>query len=138
MSAVSDAANPSAATEHTGEPQIAGYAGTHAVSYYGNATEHADAGLRNGELEIVAIEPDPVIDFNDDGCGGFTSTGYCQLCLKRSKVYWIFCSCDTPDRHYDQESRAEVGVHKICGDCLEDPELDTCPRMEQLTGTNTA
>ena len=41
MSELADAANTSDATEHTGEPQLAGYADTHAVSYYGNATEHA-------------------------------------------------------------------------------------------------
>ena len=64
----SAAANPSAATEHTGEPQLAGYAGTHAVSYYGNATEHADAGPCSGDLQIVAIEPDdaPDILFTSD------------------------------------------------------------------------
>ena len=58
----SAAANPSAATEHTGEPQLAGYAGTHAVSYYGNATEHADAGPSSGELQIVATEHDDAPD----------------------------------------------------------------------------
>ena len=55
-------AHPSAATEHTGEPQLAGYAGTHAVSYYGNATEHADASPSSGELQIVATEHDDASD----------------------------------------------------------------------------
>ena len=58
----SAAANPSAATEHTGEPQLAGYAGTHAVGYYGNATEHADASPSSGELQIVATEHDDASD----------------------------------------------------------------------------
>ena len=58
----SAAANPSAATEHTGEPQLAGYAGTHAVSYHGNATEHADASPSSGELQIVATEHDAAPD----------------------------------------------------------------------------
>ena len=62
MSAVSDAANPSAATEHTGDPQLAGYVNTHAVSYYGNATEHADAGPSSGELQTVATEHDDAPD----------------------------------------------------------------------------
>merc|ERR1712197_167293 len=34
------ASSDAAATEHTGEPQLAGYARTHAVNYDGNATEH--------------------------------------------------------------------------------------------------
>ena len=51
MSAVADAANPSAATEHTGEPQSAGHSGTHAVSDYGNATEHVDAGPSSDQRE---------------------------------------------------------------------------------------
>ena len=57
MAAVADAANPSEATEHTG-----GYAGTHAVSYDGNATEHADAVPSSGELQIVATEHDDAPD----------------------------------------------------------------------------
>ena len=38
------ASSDAAATEHTGEPQLAGYVHTHAVNYDGNATEHANAG----------------------------------------------------------------------------------------------
>ena len=38
------ASSDAAATEYTGEPQLAGYVHTHAVNYDGNATEHANAG----------------------------------------------------------------------------------------------
>ena len=53
------AAHPSAATEHTGEPQLAGYVCTHNTS---NATEHADAGSSSGEWQIVATEHDDAPD----------------------------------------------------------------------------
>ena len=62
MSALADAANPSDATEHTGEPQLAGYVHTHAVNYDGNATEHANAGSSSGEGRIVATEHDDAPD----------------------------------------------------------------------------
>ena len=48
------ASSDAAATEHTGEPQLAGYVHTHAVNYDGNATEHANAGSSSGEWPIVA------------------------------------------------------------------------------------
>ena len=47
-----------AAARATGEPQLAGYAHTHAVNYDGNATEHANAGSSSGEWPIVATEHD--------------------------------------------------------------------------------
>ena len=52
------ASSDAAATEHTGEPQLAGYVHTHAVNYDGNATEHANAGSSSGEWPIVATEHD--------------------------------------------------------------------------------
>merc|ERR1712026_150448 len=48
------ASSDAAATEHTGEPQLAGHVHTHAVNYDGNATEHANAGSSSGEWPIVA------------------------------------------------------------------------------------
>ena len=63
MSAAAGAAYPSAATEHTGEPQLAGYVCTHNTS---NATEHADAGDgargSSGEWQVVATEHDDAPD----------------------------------------------------------------------------
>ena len=80
---------------------------TAAPVYAGNATEHANAAM----------------DFNDDGCRSITSTGCCELCLTSSKVYWIFCSCDTKDKYYDPESQGYVGIHKLCGDCLSNEDV---------------
>ena len=50
------ASSDAAATEHTGEPQLAGYVHTHAVNYDGNATEHADGdgGASTGSAAVFA------------------------------------------------------------------------------------
>ena len=47
------ASSDAAATEHTGEPQLAGFVHTHAVNYDGNATEHAES---RSELKSIAAQ----------------------------------------------------------------------------------
>ena len=75
MAATSEWVVASAATEHTGEPQLAGYVCTPNTS---NATEHADAppipmhwptsskhtGASSGEKQIVATEHADDTSFN--------------------------------------------------------------------------
>lgn len=53
MSATADTVKPSAATERTGEPQLAGDVGAHDTS---SATEHADPASGWGIPEVESAE----------------------------------------------------------------------------------
>ena len=65
MSATADTVKPSAATERTGEPQLAGDVGAHDTS---SATEHADPAsgweipeVQSAEWQSVATEHDDIL-----------------------------------------------------------------------------
>ena len=83
------ASSGAAATEHTGEPQLAGYVHTHAVNYDGNATEHANAGSSSGEWPIVATEhdDDPDILFTIDDASEIRRTfkGQCGVLHREAR-----------------------------------------------------